>query len=252
MEISLNLVLPVIIDSVESETYLKGRYDRASDERANGIAYHETAGGEDVHRRKILRNIYTSVDNLTAYMNNYIANKGYCVGDNVTSEINETAETITITLNVSNRFNKANTEPLARKCSEYIEMRTLYLWWIPFSKEQAQYYYALCEEVLGNLTRLFTKSAPNAPQPYYTLNLDCETSALSMFIGDKAEVEYSIDQYVINDIVAESSNKKVATVERSDSHVAITAAGVGECTIKMFSLHNTDVKHEISINVTKQ
>ena len=83
--ITLTLLKPLIIESVKNETFQKGRYDKAVDQKAINVAYVEQAGNEDYHERILQRSLYTSLEELKTHLSDYLSTDGGATGDNITS-----------------------------------------------------------------------------------------------------------------------------------------------------------------------
>lgn len=255
MEITLNLVLSVIVEAVKAETYIKGAIDRAAggDQHAtNGVAYHETAGDESVHERKIIRGIYTSADKLRSYIQDYLDVAGSSTADNNAVVISESADSIKLKLVVGERFNKANSDALARLSSKYIEDNTLVLWWGAINQQQAQFYSTLLVEDMSAIQRLFIKKAPSAPATTYTTSLTISGSTLEMAVEDDETITYTLSNGAVDDIDIVSSDPFIATGERNEGKLLIIAKHKGYCQMKVFSRHNDTLSKTINVTVKQE
>lgn len=257
MKIELKLILSVIKEAVKAETYIKGTIDRAAggDQHAtNAVAFHETAGDEKVHERKIVRGIWTSADKLRSYIQDYLDVDGSSVSDNNALAIDESADTITLKLNVSDRYNKANSDALARLCSKYIEDNTLVLWWgATGNQTQTQYYNTLLTEDMSAIQRLFIKKAPDAPTATYTTTLTLSGEQLTALVGEHNTITYTIDAGAIDDIDIISLDPSIAFGERDENKkICVHTRSTGYCEMKVFSRHNDTLSKVLRVTVVEE
>lgn len=257
MKVELKLVLSLILEAVKAETHLKARMDRSAGDNqsvSNAVAYHEDAGDEEVHERKLLRGIYTSVDKLRSYITDYMSDLGVAVSDNnIQSEINSDNDTITITLDVTDRFNVANNDALARYCSKYVEDNTLVLWWGAINQSQMQYYQALLADDLAAIQRLFTKRASHTPIPTYTHTLTLSAGVVNVYLGESETISYEIDDNALDDIKAKVTGCNIARVEGVGNGVlSVSGLRVGRTTLIVESRHNSEARKEIAVMVERR
>lgn len=250
MQVQLNLVISVILEAVKSETFIKGTIDRAQDERANALAYHETAGDEGVHERKLMRGIYTSLDKLKTHIVDYLEDSGSYVGDNVIKTlVNEDTDSIIIILEVNRRFNPAMTDSLARLCSKFIEDNTLVYWWGAIgSQSQVQFYTALVNEDIANINKAFTKRSGKTPVIPYTSRIRIEGSSIELAVGEKDTITYTIDEGCINDVDIQFSGS-AAKVHRSNKDFVVEGIHPGICHAVLYSVHDETVYAKVDIVV---
>lgn len=249
--IKLNLVPSIIMEAVKGETFIKGKIDKASAEGAEGVAFNETAGDEKVHERKLLRTMHAALEELKTYMGEYLDEGDNTQGDNVVSEIDSANDTLTISLVVSDRFNKAFTRSLAYICSSYIENKMLELWYITINANQAGLYTTLLSTDKTSLKRCFAKTAPVVPETKYTDSIYVEDETLTLQPGEEVDVEYDIDEGRIDDVEC-SVTCPIARVKRSGYKMfTVKAVERGEAFLVLMSHHNSDVARSITIKVAK-
>lgn len=247
--IKLNLVISLILEAVKAETFIRGNIDKAANDTAYKQAYHEEAGDEQFHERKLMRSIYTAAEELKGMLGDYVSRQGPSLADNIICEIAEDTDSIVFTLNVSGRFNTAFTTSLARLCSKYIEDKSLMLWWGTFDQTQATYYATLCANDATAISRCFNKTAPRVPKIPFTKSIKLEGDTIELAVGERASITYTIDAEVIDDIEAITKDHYVAKVDRDCDGFAITGCHPGETTAKLFSLHNDKVATELTVKV---
>lgn len=252
MQIKLNLVKSLIIESVKAETYIKGEIDKSSAQGINKLAYNEQAGDDEHHERKLVRTMYTALGELKGMLSNYLDNSGTSSGDNIVSEVEDDTDSIVLTINVSSRFNKAYSDSLAKLCSKYIEDKMLVLWWGTINQNQAAFYSNLVTSDIDSIERCFNKTAPSAPKIGYTTKINLmpsDYSTLDMNIGDEEQISYSIDAGALDDIEILIADENIAKAYRTSNGFSVFAANAGVTTAKLFSLHNDTVSKIITIQV---
>ena len=161
MTIKLTLLKSLIIEAVKNETFHKGQFDKAVDEKAITAAYHEQAGNETYQERILGRAFYTNLAVFKTLVTEYVGGGGFDAADNVTDI--EDGDTVNVFINVSDRFNKAFTDPLAKLASDFIINSMLMDWWRPVNKEQASLYAQFIERTTMAIRRCFNKMPPKAP-----------------------------------------------------------------------------------------
>ena len=249
--IKLNLVISLILEAVKAETFIKGNVDKATDSASYQLAYHEEAGDEQFHERKLMRSIYTAAEELKGILGDYVQRQGPTGADNITYEVQKDTDSIVFTLSVSDRFNTAFTTSLARLCSKYIEDKSLMLWWGTFNQTQAQYYATLCATDITSISRCFNKTAPRAPQIPFTKTLTVTGDTVELVVGESASLTYAIDQGTIDDIEAVTRNHHIATADRACDGFVLTGRQPGVTSARLFSLHDDNVSAEITVIVTE-
>ena len=252
MRIELNLVLSLIMEAVKAETYIKGRIDRATVENGEQLAYHETAGDEVTHERKLMRGIYTSSDKLRGWLQDYLNNEGGHVGGNDFKMIvDEATDKISFELVVSERFNRSNNDALARSMSKFIEDNTLALWWGTFNEKEAAYYQGLVTEDIAGIQRLLMKTAPRVPVLSYPTKVECDVDEVSVGVGEEQVVSYRIDGDCIDDIDWLCDRPRMAECEKGDGGTfTVRGRYGGVCHVVLFSRHNSEVYKELLVSVT--
>lgn len=256
MQIKLNLILSLIVEAVKAETYIKGTIDRAAgnDQHAsNGVSYHETAGDEEVHERKILRDIYTSSDKLRTFIQDYLVDSSSSVGSNIVVDINKDTDSIILTLEANNRFRKSNADSLARLCSKFIQDETLVLWWTAIgSQSQIQYYTTLANEDTTAIQRLFVKSAPRAVVIPYTSKITImggPHAQMTIEKGEETTITYTIDDDVIDDVEIVADCPKIDMLRPNSNEIKIKGISSGVCHVTLYSLHDETVYASLTIVV---
>lgn len=258
-KITLSLIPSLIIEAVKGETYLKGRVDRASDDKAIALAYSEQAGDDVYHERKLQRTLVDSTEQLKTWMSDFMDQSGFCVADNsVSSSLDMENDTLGITLAVSDRFNTSFTESLAKLSARYITNSMIADWYSPINPNLAQVYEAKMVNDKVDIQRCFNKRPPLMPNIVYTSQIkvlqdSTEITELSMVVGGTATLNYTIDSYVIDDVVIAIKNSRVASVELTGKReITVTALYEGETTLVFYSKHDDSVKNTITITVTEE
>ena len=157
--LSFEILRPVIIDAVKTETPIKGVIDKALDEKAAQAAYNETIGDEEHHNRKIDRAITAYAETLVAQISDVLSGNS-----NISTDYSDPTK-IVISVSVDGRFNPSFSSTLARLGSEFITNKTLVSWYgsIQTGANQVAFYESLAQENIRNIRRCFSKLAPGAP-----------------------------------------------------------------------------------------
>ena len=249
--IKLHIVTSLIIEAVKAETFIRGAVIKASDDKANAMVYQSQAGDELVHERKLKRNLYSAAEELKTYLSDYLEILGPASADNnIESEVNWETESLDIELIVSRRFNKSYTNSLARLCSRFIEDSMIIMWFKTVDPNQAQVYVTSLETTKTAIQRCFNKLPPNLPPVPYTYELDINATSCTMEPNHRFKVHYTIGDDSIDDIQAESSDNKIASVERTGSKIfSIYSHLAGTATVKVFSKHREEIYKEVTVTV---
>ena len=248
MVIKLSLFKPKILESVKNETFLRGQIDKAADEKAITVAYHEQAG-DDLYQERILdRGFYTYLAELKTFLTDYVSNSGYTTADNITDT--EQDGVVTLMLEVGDRFNQAYTDPLAKLSSKYIEEGMLVDWWKPVNEKQAALYLQFQERDLAAIKRCFNKTAPAAPTVPYTTQLTTTGSAIELEVGEEHTVTYTISDGAIDDIECRVADTVLIVLGRTHEGFTVRALQRGHTTIELYSRHNTALTRQLHVYIT--
>jgi uncharacterized protein YbcC (UPF0753/DUF2309 family) len=248
--IVLTLHKPQIIESVKNETFIRGSFDKAADQKATSLAYVEQAGDENYQNRLLVRSLSTSLEELKTNLSDYISANGSSSGDNIF--LDEDDYMISITLVVGERFNHAYTESLARLSAKYIEETMLMDWWKPINEKQSSLYSKFVERDLAAIKRCFNKTAPQAPDVPYTTILNVTGSALDIGIGEEHTVTYSISDGAIDDIEVLIEDTTLIGAGRTSEGFTIIGKRLGHTYIQLYSRHNPELNATIHVYVTDQ
>ena len=160
--IKIQLIQPLILNSVKNETFLSGQLTKADNEKLVATAYHQAAGDEQYQQRMLSRGMFTQAEKLKTWFSEYLTGTGNNADDPLVSS-EEESDSIVILLKVSDRFNLGYVKTLARLGQKYVEDRMIHLWWAPIDKERSEYYAKMALEDLEGIRRCFNKTAPEAP-----------------------------------------------------------------------------------------
>lgn len=247
--IKITLIKSQIIEAVKNETFFKGQFDKAADNRAITVAYHEQAGNETYQERLLARALYTNIEELKTQLSDYISTSGFSSADNyIDSE--EEEDNIILSLTVSSRFNNSFTNSLAKLASKYIEEAMLMDWWKPINEKQSALYAQFVERDLVAIKRCFNKTAPEAPTCPYTTILNLTGSAVDIEIGEQHTVTYSISDGAVDDIEARAEDYNICEIGRTQEGFTITGKQRGHTYISIYSRHNPDLQKTVHVYVT--
>lgn len=248
--ISLQFVKSAILDNVKSETFFRGQVVKAADEKAIGEVYHEQAGDETYQNRLLNRGLYTNLGELKTHLSDYLTSSGQSSADNITQS--EENEIITITLLVSDRFNKGYVDTLAKLSSKYIEEAMLMDWWKPINEKQSALYAQFVERDLAAIKRCFNKTAPVAPSYKYPTSLNVIGSAIDIGVGEEHTVTYTISDGAIDDIEVIIEDTHICQAGRTSDGFTVIGKQLGHTWIKLYSRHNEELSQTVHVYVTDQ
>jgi hypothetical protein len=248
--ITLTLLKPLIIESVKNETFQKGKFDKAVDQKAISMAYVEQAGNESYHERILERTLYTSLEELKTHLSDYLSSDGGTTADNITSS--EEGDQIIITLVVGDRFNHGYTDSLAKLSSKYVEECMLMDWWRPINEKQSLLYANFVERDLAAIKRCFNKTAPVAPTYQYPTSLEVEASSIDIGVGEEATVTYIISGGAIDDIEIRIEDRQICGAGRSREGFTIVGRQLGHTYVQLYSRHDESITETIHVYVTDQ
>lgn len=247
--ITLTLNKPLIVESVKNETFHRGNLDKSADPKATALAYQEAAGDEPYQERILERSLYTSLEELKTHLSDYISTSGYSTADNSINSSND-GNNIILSLVVSDRFNDAYTQSLARLSSKYIEESMLMDWWKPVNEKQSSLYAQFVERDLASIKRCFNKTAPSIPTTPYTSKLTTTGDAIEIEVGEEATVTYSISDGAIDDIEIRIEDGNLIDAYRTTEGFAVKGKLLGHTYIQLYSRHNPELKRTIHVYIT--
>ena len=248
MVIKLTLNKPLIIEAVKNETFHRGQIDKASDEKAITLAYHEQAGDDAYQERLISRGLYTAVEELKTWLTDYLVTSGLTAADNsIESQID--GDNIVVQLQVSERFNKAYTQSLARLSSKYIEESILVDWWKPINEKQSALYGTFVARDLAAIKRCFTKTAPSMPTVPYTTQIELSGNGIELSLGETGTVTYAISSGAVDDIECRVEDARLVSVGRSDEGFTVCGRQRGHTWMELYSRHNPSLKRVLHVVV---
>ncbi len=239
-----------ILDNVKTETFLRGQIVKAADQKAIGEVYHEQAGNEAYQERLLSRGLRTNLGSLKTYLSDYLSSTGSSSADNISET--EDGDIISLTLVVSDRFNKGYTDPLAKLCSKYVEDAMLVDWWRPVNEKQAALYIQCVEKDLNDIRRCFNKTAPTAPTVPYTQILNVAGTAIDIGIGEEYTVTYGISDGAIDDIEVKIEDTNLIEGGRTEEGFTVKGKQLGHTWIQLYSRHKPELARTIHVYVTNQ
>lgn len=163
MNAEFTLYKSLIIETVKNETHIAAHITRASNKEAAEIAFHQEAGDESYHERKLERSLYASIDKVKAMIIGFLDTAGTVA--NITTTTNDDAIKFNMTL--SDRFNAAYLTPLADLASKYVEDNMMVLWWTPIDPSRAKVYSEHVELDRQSIIQCFIKNAPASSSKTY-------------------------------------------------------------------------------------
>ena len=161
---SFKLYKSLIYETVKNETHITAHATRATESNAAELAYHEEAGDETYHERKLERELYASLDKIKAELIGYLDGNGV-----IKSEFGsgDASDEITFTIELNSRYNTSYLKPLADLTSKYVEDNMLFEWWTALNQNEAKVYAEHTELDRQAILKCFIKNAPTASEKSY-------------------------------------------------------------------------------------
>ena len=260
-KIFLNILRSPIVDSVKSQTYLKGLIDKSINENAHSLAYQESAGDECFHERLIEGYLVSSAESISTQIGDYLSNEFNITGDNSVILDYSDNSCIKYTLLVSDRFNESYTTSLARLVSQYIEHETLSKWWMPINEKQGSIYENMLKKDLLDILRCFNKVAPKAPIYPYTEEIRIGNVEILIPKGTEkrdfkdfsSEITYEIDEDSIDDIEISRSKGVFKAEKVEEGKILIIPICLGVGSFFVWSKHKeAETKKEVIVRIDEQ
>ena len=289
MEIKLLLSKEEILQRVKAKTSRKARADRAAaKENSDSVRYshNEEAGGDTDSNFLLLSSLRTALGRFKSVVADYvIATEGTPTADNIHDNLNNTTvDVFTVTMEVSERFNEAFTQPLADHASDYIECQMLYDWYLPFAPDVAKNMAAAAAAVQVEISQCFIKTRPKVPTYKYPTEIIMrypiipdregmpgyitpDNKALMqpemlfanpwiMGIGQESEISYTLrsendDFAPLDDIVVRADNARVCGVGIKGGKWHCWGRNTGYTVVTLYSRHNDEVFCQFAVRIVK-
>lgn len=162
MKITFTIKKSLAVESVKTDTYIKGSIDEASSQAATKLRFNETAGDESVHERKLSKDFVRGVERLKSIYSDFFMPNHKSVGNNSISATYDTSKgDAAIVIEVSRRFNGALADAIANYSQEYVEDYMTYQWWIATGmQKQAEPYVGMMKDLEDKIKKSFSISTP--------------------------------------------------------------------------------------------
>ena len=167
MKIKFNITKSLVVESVKTETYLKGSIDDAANQGATKLRYNETAGDIEAHERKLSKDFTHGVERLKSVFVDFFIPDRTSIGDtSISTSLSDGV--VSFSIELPRRFNGALTDALANYASQYVEEFMLYQWWLSTSNQkQAEPYASSMQDLENRIRKCFTISAPKVSNANY-------------------------------------------------------------------------------------
>lgn len=261
MIIRFQILKSLVVDTVKTTTYMKGKVDESTDPNAQKLSYHETAGDDETHESILTHDFDTALEILKTFFVDYLVPTAQTVGDNAIYSTEDEDSVVNFTLNVSRRFNGTLTDTLARLSAKYVTDYMIYQWWLKTTNmKQAEPYAAALPQDEQNIRRCFVLCRPIVPTVPYTKSLVAKVDgsdqggAITIPVDEDVTLSYSIDNGAIDDIEARSLDPTILEVHRSqEPHAFILhPINTGFAVVTLFSRHSDKLNREIEVTVRKE
>lgn len=250
-KIQLKIQRSTVIDAVRTETLIRGNIDRATDEKASRVAYHEHIGDEATHMRKLERSLVVATEELKTFLTDYALANGLFFDDE-TAAVDFTPDAIYLYLILSDRFNEAYTNTLARLSSQYIQTRMLALWWETINVNQAKQYIDETAILLTSIERCFNRIPPKPAMYMFTKKIILASTSYTIKEGYEVSLGYTIDKGKKDDIeVSVFPHEFAHAFKAKNGEFRIYTPHMGRGYVALFSSHDHSVQSVVNIIVEK-
>ncbi len=288
MEIKLLLSKEEILQRVKARTKIKGMADMATNDSAGSVRYahNEEAGDDPDSQFLLLSSLRTALGRFKSLVVEYVVayDDGTPAADNIHDSLTDsTVDVFNITMEVSERFNQAYTQPLADHASAYIEYQMLCEWYLPFAPEIAKNFAAAAAAVQTEVARCFVKTRPKVPVYKYPSEIvmcypiipdrggvpgyitpdsgavEPETLFSNPWlvgIGQQSEISYTLtsetdDFRPLDDIIVRADNPSVCSIGLSGGRWCCRGKGEGYTVVTLYSRHDDSVFVKFAVRVVK-
>lgn len=261
MIIKFQIIKSLVVDAVKAATYLKGRVDSASDEKATKMSYEETAGNDETHEVVLTKDFDTALEVLKTFFVDYLVPTPQTIGDNAIYYKDKEDSVVEFTLSVSRRYNGTLTDALARLSAKYIEDYMTYQWWqrLGLQKQAEPYVNSLPADEMA-IRKCFIMCAPSVPTVPYPTSLTAKVNGegidggLTLTKGEDTTLSYSLNDGAVDDIEARSENPRIAEIHRCQERRAfiVRPINTGFCKIRLWSRHSDKLDFSCEIVVTEE
>lgn len=289
MEIKLLLSKEEILQKVKAMTKLKGLADMASTTSGDPVRYahNEEAGGDPDSDFLLLSSLRTALGRFKSVVVEFVVavEDESETADNIHDNLdNSTVDVFTITMEVSERFNQAFTQPLADHASNYIENQMLYDWYLPFAPEVAKNFAAAAAAIQIEIARCFVKTRPKVPAYKYPSEIIMRYPIIPdrdgypgyitpdnenimqpemlfqnpwiVGVGQESEISYTLvsDQEgfkPLDDIVVRADNGHICGVGLRNGKWCCWGRNCGYTVVTLYSRHDDNVFAQFAVRVVK-
>lgn len=289
MEIKLVLSKNEILQRVKAKSHIKGVSDMNEKESVNSVrkTYTQQAGDDPDSDFLLLSSLRTGVDRFKSIMVDYVISfdDDTDTADNIHDNLSDTTvDVFTIFLNVSERFNKAMTQPLTDHASAYVENQMLYDWYLPLSPDVAKNFASAAAAVQIEIMRSVVKIRPKIPTYKYPTKIIMRYPVIPerddipgyitpensgsiqpetlfanpwiMGIGQETEISYTLlsdeDGYApLDDIVVRADNHDVCKIGFNQGKWSCKGSYVGYTVITLYSRHDDSVFAQFAVRIVK-
>ena len=241
--LTIRLAVKTILDAVKSEAFMTGISHKAVDGGAAILAYQEQAGDDEMHLRMMHNSMVAAAESVNAFLSDYAL-----------SSLDITDDYVAIRLTIPERFNPAFTDTLPRIVQTIICRSMLVDWWRPISHDKSEEYKAAVDDTFNAAAACFNRIPPHFAKYPFTKKVSVGGPVLALTYSDTpAVLPYVIDDGAIDDIEANSYNKRIARVKTDhDSHTLIVKMkNLGEARAIVYSSHNDIVRQTFTIVINE-
>ena len=163
--IKLKLRKDLIFEAVKADTFQRAQADKSDNPIANAArAYCESAGDEEFHMRKLLRNLRSGLAKFATMMNEFVDTENGTLSYNLDKD----SDDILMSIVVTDRYNSGLAQPLASLAEDYVVYCMDSDWWQQFKSDLSKDYNDRAANTLDFIRLCLAKTAPKASSSSYT------------------------------------------------------------------------------------
>lgn len=252
--ITLRLVPSLIVETVKTDTFIRGKIEKAGAENAEALAYNKQAGDDEFHERKIQSAIVQAAEEVRSRIA-AIVSPGIRFGyeeESTTLNIDFDNDVIELAFYASSRLNPTLANTMARTAQRYIADKVLADWFIVFDAQQSAAYQQAATQDMAVLMRSFNRMPPTLPPCPYPRFIHFDEKEVTVTVGQTVRLSYDVlPPPARNDVAIFQRTPTLSDVKNDLANRSITITGTypGHELITLYSVHDDSVSTTLKINI---
>lgn len=254
--ITLRLVPSLIIETVKTDTFIRGKIEKAAAENAEAMAYNKQAGDDDFHERKIQSAIVQAVEEVRSRIAAIVSPgiRFHYEEESTTLRIDFDEDIIELAFYASSRLNPTLANTMARTAQRYVADKVLADWFIVFDAQQAAAYQQAAANDMATLMRSFNRMPPTLPPCPYPRFIHFDEKEVTITVGQTVRLSYQVLPPPARNDVAVFQRKPTLSDVKNDlanRQLTITATYPGREQLTLYSVHDDSVRTTLNININE-